>query len=62
MGVMLTSLAFIRKTLNNSGANEGTEMKLAELVMKSQGEFREIIDPTVNNERLLDDYVKVLGV
>lgn len=56
--------AFIRKTLNNPRAKEGTKVKLAELVMKSQGEFREVIDQnvTVNDERSLDDIFKDLGV
>ncbi|MGY3765368.1 phBC6A51 family helix-turn-helix protein [Vagococcus vulneris] len=56
--------SFIRKTLNNPRAKEGTKVKLSELVMKSQGEFRDVIDQniTVNDERSLDEIFDDLGV
>lgn len=57
--------SYIRKTLNNPKATDTTKVKLAELVMKSQGEFKnQQIDHSVsvNSEKSLDELFKELGV
>lgn len=56
--------SFIRKTLNNPAAKEATKVKLAELVMKGQGEFKETVEQNVNvnTGKPLDELFKELGV
>lgn len=57
--------SYIRKTLNNPKATDTTKVKIAELVMKGQGEFKsQQIDHSVSvtSDKPLDELFKELGV
>ena len=56
--------SYIRQTLSNPQAKESTKVKICELVMKNQGEFKDTVEQnvTVSTDRTLDDVFKELGI